>query len=664
VTGRPGTDDDDLMDLASRFSYEKELKPGTVVDPNGKGFEVVDVEHDTTTGLDAFTFRNTLTQELTVGFQGTQGGTDVRQDIALITSLTPSQFAAAEAYVLQVERNRGQVVSSVCGNSLGGGLAAYVSAKNPRIRAVTVNPAPVPHAVADVHAPQVRNYITPTDPLHRAVVAGKLESRIVGEQVRIAGTGFNLAFLGANHVGSDRSDGVYDASMGVPFSLFHPGVVLRSDGHGALRGPGAPVAVDADVLGWMGASLSRQREDLVAVLASELDDVADTLRAHEDDLDRRAARMRESFAADVDEAYRPVRRTMADVVEQIDRALRSPWVRMRPPGPLRVLWTPLRDPVLDALADLAAGCGRVADFATRLGAVQVWDLCEQGFLAESRHLTRSLLDSSEDLRADLRLVDDKWLAFAAGTQTLGTALAQVDQDLAAAIAGRTCPPDALPTSAPPWPAGSASPPVPDARARSLRDAVEQRQDAAGTLARELASDLADLLSQLEVACTAAVAAVEVVDLAITTASRATRAAIGAYLLTPAGFALTAAGSTADLRRFADELEYVTTCVRVELERVEDDIRRVRGTLGELPDLVDELVPYLRDTFLADAVLEAAEDGYRRCRNLVDRSRLAFAEVAHHLDDHAADAVDALAENARDLGADLDTVHDALSAMIG
>lgn len=664
MTGRPGTDDDDLMDLASRFSYEKELERGAVVHPNGRPFVVVDVKHDTVTGLDAFTFMNGATGELTVGFQGTQGGTDVLQDLTLVTSLTPSQFAAAEAYVLQVERDRGQVVSSVCGNSLGGGLAAYVSARNPRIRAVTVNPAPVPHAVADVHAPQVRNYITPTDPLHRAVVAGRLESRIVGEQVRIAGTGFNLAFLGANHVGSDRADGVYDASMGVPFSLFHPGVVLRSDGRGAVHGLGSRVAVDVDVLGWMGASLARQREDLVAVLATELDDVADTLRAHEDDLDRRAGQMRESFAADVDEAYRPVRRTMSDVVEQIDRVLRSPWVRVRPPGPLRVLWTPLRDPVLDALADLAAGCGRVADFTTRLGAVQVWDLCERAFVAESRHLTRSLVDHGDDVRADLRLVDDKWQAFAGGTQALGAALAQVDQDLAAAIAGRTCPPGALPLTAPPWPAGSASPPEPDARARSLRDAVEQRQDAAGALAHELAADLAELLSQVALACTVAVAAVEVVGLALTTSLQGVRVGVGAYLLTPVGLAQTAAGTTGDLRRFVDELEHVTARLRVELERVEDDIRRVRGTLDALPDLVDDLVPYLRDTFLADAVLESAEDGYRRCRNLVDRSRLAFAEVAHHLDDHTADAVDALAGNARDLGTDLDTVHEALDAMIG
>jgi hypothetical protein len=42
-----------------------------------------------------------------------------------------------------VERDLGPV-SSVCGNSLGGGLAAHVATTRPHLQAVTVNPAPVP----------------------------------------------------------------------------------------------------------------------------------------------------------------------------------------------------------------------------------------------------------------------------------------------------------------------------------------------------------------------------------------------------------------------------------------------------------------------------------------------------------------------------------------
>ena len=48
---------------------------------------------------------------------------------------------------------------------------------------------------------------------------------------------------------------------------------------------------------------------------------------------------------------------------------------------------------------------------------------------------------------------------------------------------------------------------------------------------------------------------------------------------------------------------------------------------------------------------------------MSRSELAFGEVIHQLDDHDAAAVDALAERARGLGADLGTVHETLRAIV-
>ncbi|HEY0187881.1 MAG TPA: hypothetical protein VGC67_10365 [Cellulomonas sp.] len=95
-------------------------------------------------GLDAITFQNVATGQTTVAFQGSNGGTDRWNNAQPVTSLTPAQLEAAEAYP-----NRVGPVDFVCGNSPGGGLAAYVAARDPGIEAVTVNPAPVP-GTADV----------------------------------------------------------------------------------------------------------------------------------------------------------------------------------------------------------------------------------------------------------------------------------------------------------------------------------------------------------------------------------------------------------------------------------------------------------------------------------------------------------------------------------
>jgi hypothetical protein len=657
VNAGPGTTDDDLMDLSSRFAYRKRTVKGDELIVNTKSFWVVDVVSDPETGLDAITVRNDETNELTVAFQGTQGGTDVLQDAALVTSGTPTQFAAAHAYVLRMQQKHNTLVGSVCGNSLGGGLAAYVSGSSPWIRAVTVNPAPVPHALSGRRAPQVRNYISPTDPLHRAVVAGGLEDRIIGEQVRIPGTSFNLAFLGSNHIGSDREDGPYDASMAVPFSLFH------ADRRVSAGRFGAKVAIDADALGLMGAGLRRQREDLRAVLATELVAVERTLEEHGADLGYRAGRMREKFVADVVEAYRPVQRTMTQVADQVERLLRSPFLRLpRPPGPLRTVWVPLRDPVLDAVADVVRGCTQVADLTVRSTAIHVWDQCDQLLLDESRDLTRGLLAQSAGLRRDLAVVDRKWDVFATATSAVTEAVVLADDELARAIAGRRCPADAVAVAVPPWPWGTVGLAEADPDLRRLQDVVETRQDLTGHLARALVDNLLDALSQVQHLCRGVLIALDVAAFAVGSAATAIRNAVWAFGLTPPGAAISLADGAVDLRRFSEDLDDVARAFRGEAEHLAGDVRRVEQVLAALPDLVDELGPYLVETFFADAVVEEAYDSYARCRNLVARSELAFGEVTHQLDEHDARMIDALAEHARELGTDLGTVHDTLAAI--
>lgn len=63
------------------------------------------------------------------------------------------------------------------------------------------------------------------------------------------------------------------------------------------------------------------------------------------------------------------------------------------------------------------------------------------------------------------------------------------------------------------------------------------------------------------------------------------------------------------------------------------------------------------------MIEQAYDSFLKCRNLVGRSQIAFAEVEYQLGDHDARMIDALADNAADLRTDLATTSDTLTEMV-
>lgn len=83
-------------------------------------------------------------------------------------------------------------------------------------------------------------------------------------------------------------------------------------------------------------------------------------------------------------------------------------------------------------------------------------------------------------------------------------------------------------------------------------------------------------------------------------------------------------------------------------------------VAELPP--GDLRPYL-ESFFSDAMIETAYDSFLKCRNLVERSEIAFAEVHHQLADHDARMITALAERADDLSKDLATTGSGLGAMV-
>ena len=669
VPGR--TSHDDLMDLASRWSYDTGLRrPGQPlgspvwIEVNGKSFEVVDVVADPVTGLDAFVFRNAATREITVGFQGTADRTDLVQDAMLVPDgLVPPQYHAAAEYIEVVERDWGPV-SHVCGNSLGGGLAAYVGLLRPDVLAVTVNPAPVPGPSLDgvrAEVDNVVNYIAPQDPLHRAVVAAGLGGRVVGERIPFPGTSDHVAALITNHVGSDRGDVArdpYDASMAVPFSLVRPDVVV---GAGAF---GTRVDIDVGNLSLVAGGLDRIRVDLAAVCSAYLVETEDDLRRYGTEIAEREAREHERFVEVGRDATAPVRDLLTEIQLVVEREVGGPLRRLpTPPPPLRPAWAVV-GAVTAAWGEIAGLVRGIADFSSTTLGTAAWAATRGVVSAESLVLTDELADQCGLLAEDHRLVDHKSTAFAAAVRSVGDQVARVDETLAAAIASRRCPPDALPADLPPGP--RATVPAREGRfAQSFTQAVvEVRQEVCGralgmaveglvTLLRAGTGVQGDLLG----------AALEVLQAAVGGMRRGVDGAVTVLGVSGPGIALRLAGAWDEIDRFRDAVAEVAADVERGIDHAQDVLGDLGRAVGDVPDVVAEFAPELEESFCSDAVIERCYDDLLRCRNVLERSEVAFAEVCFQLGDHDARAIDALADRAAEVHRDLATLAGSVRAMV-
>lgn len=647
------------MDLASRHSYRPALEPGSEAWANGKLFVVLHVEVDALTGLDAYTFQNHATGELTIGFQGTSGALDALADAMLVTSLTPAQYAAADRYVAAVERDIGPV-SSVCGNSLGGGLAAHVATTRPYLHAVTVNPAPVPWDSARAGVRNVTNYITETDPLYRLLQAGKLDGRVIGRTVTVSGTSFHLDHLAANHVGSDRGDTTlqpYDASMAVPFSLFHTDRVL---GGGSF---GGKVAIDVGNLDLMTAGLRQQRQELLAVLAVELAGVEEDLRAYAAELPQRSARMGQTVADVIDEAYAPVRSAGRALRDQVASTLRRPLVQFpAPPGPVALAWRPLLAEAVGAIDSVQRLFEDLAVFSAREAARGAWQVAWDIMLPESRALTEALTKGGGLLRKDASHVDTKWSAFAKSADAVARAVEQADEASAAAIASRRAPRTAVSVRAAAWPTGNVAPLADDRVRRFHQTIVDCRQAIAGEAVISLGRYVTAAITPLSDLCGLIAATLTTAEAVLASAARQAR--VAAEVASVSGPGQVVRMLTDDgLRRFATSVESASAAFARSAEDVRSEALRVKVTLDHIPDLFHRLRPQLTETFFSDAMIERAYDAFLKCRNLVSRSEVAFGEVRFQLEDHEATMVQALARRADDLRRDLATTSATLTSMV-
>lgn len=454
-----------LMDLASRWSYDPDLTVGREIDVGGTRFVVEHAETGTPTGLDAFTLRNLETGEVTIAFQGTADEKDAIADALLLTPRTPAQFEAAAAYVTRMRAEHPGLVS-VCGNSLGGGLAAYVALLNPDLTAVTVNPAPVPEQYAGVAAPNVHHYISTADILFRLVGAAGLDDRIVGNRTSFEGTSRNAAFILANYVGSDRGDPEvtpYNGSMAVPFSLFHPDVVL-GDG-----GSGRRVRIDPAALEQMASGLDRQREALRVVVAREVDGLHEAMASHAREVPIREATARGEFVDTVAEDYARARRLIDQIAEEFRARVRSPWLSLPPvPLPLQPAWALARVPVDAGLLTIARALDPLLDFAIRSAATGVWESGSAPLFRESEAISAGLATQCGELRAGFAVIDTKWSAVCAQSRSVAFELEVADAAAAAGIGSGRWGTGGRSPRCVAWPPDASTPSVETSRSGSRR----------------------------------------------------------------------------------------------------------------------------------------------------------------------------------------------------
>ncbi|MCY8347777.1 alpha/beta hydrolase [Bacillus haynesii] len=92
---------------------------------------------------------------------------DILTDAQMAGSITPKQVEAARDYYDQMKAKYGDKLNSVCGNSLGGGLANAVAVEHPDVKAVTINPSILPEGEVDRDQdyPNITNYFSKYDPL-------------------------------------------------------------------------------------------------------------------------------------------------------------------------------------------------------------------------------------------------------------------------------------------------------------------------------------------------------------------------------------------------------------------------------------------------------------------------------------------------------------------
>ncbi|WP_110114955.1 hypothetical protein [Bacillus sp. CGMCC 1.16541] len=266
----------DLVELAGLHAYMYP-KEQDVLLVNGIDYRVVHAHYTDPTGLDAMTVVNMETKEISIVYvgtdaHGTYGKQDILTDAQLLSDLTLPQLTAAQEYYTEMNEKYASVggVSSVAGNSLGGGLAGAVGVANPDVTAVTLNPALLPDGMMDPAKTydNVTNYFSSYDVLTQTLIALKLDHRIPGKHYEIFNGIPGFEHLATNHTGYlKEKDGRQYYEIGE----------VGQPGYGKIY-----IDADAHIVSsiWTGAPLYGGYSERIEINKENLELLASSLQTH------------------------------------------------------------------------------------------------------------------------------------------------------------------------------------------------------------------------------------------------------------------------------------------------------------------------------------------------------------------------------------------------
>lgn len=231
----PNTNDQDLVELAGYHSYIHYEK-GEIVKVNEKKYKVINTSYNTESGLDALTVQNDVTKEFTVVFVGSEQldkdwlGTNSK----LLSDVPPAQINDAKEYFDRVNNEIGKV-SSVSGNSLAGALTNAVAIDNPKVKAITLNPAILPSGMVEPNKEysNITNYYSKYDFLTGTEESIGMGDRIPGKKYGINNGVPTFSMLSSNHTGYVDQDeqGEFKIEVGIKGEPGHGFIHVGADDH-------------------------------------------------------------------------------------------------------------------------------------------------------------------------------------------------------------------------------------------------------------------------------------------------------------------------------------------------------------------------------------------------------------------------------------------------
>lgn len=286
--------DKDLVELSGSSAYQY-LELETFVDINQSQYEIVDVNYNNPSGFDAMTVKNTETDEYSIIFVGTEPGqdknkSDIYTDAQLLTDLEIQQIEEANQYYEKMKKS--YEVTSVAGNSLGGGLALSVGVNNPDLKTVTYNPAPLPKGMVDPEKdyPNITSYFGIYDPLTGVLVNADLSERVPGNQITINNGLPGFEYFVNNHTGYGDPKNPLIKNIGAD-EYIAVSIWTGEPLYGA--GASARIKLDKDALATLADSLDTEIKERASLISKYVAESETIVQSEADAFNKRIEKLQE-----------------------------------------------------------------------------------------------------------------------------------------------------------------------------------------------------------------------------------------------------------------------------------------------------------------------------------------------------------------------------------